>query len=195
MNEQHQELINRMMAGDRDCFHEIVQLYSEDVMRLSYSLLWNEEEAKDVLQETMLKLVTCLKNGKLRTNNGSIKGFLMTTSRNMCIDRLRRKNDFIHEINSDNVTSPTNSNIPEQIILINEDQIKTQFQKSLKNLSPLQRTVLVMHDVHDEKLKQISHELNITENSAKVHLHHARKKMRQYLAPFMRNHEERTQSS
>ena len=67
------DFIQRMRKGDRTSFDDVITWYADDVLRLSYLLLRDKEEAEDVLQETMLSLVRLVKEEKLHKSNGSIK--------------------------------------------------------------------------------------------------------------------------
>src|SRR5271169_5323695 len=49
------ELIARVLAGERDLFHELVLPYERSVYFAAYSVLRNEHDAEDVAQEAVLK--------------------------------------------------------------------------------------------------------------------------------------------
>jgi|GEM_PF-6000769 RNA polymerase sigma-70 factor (ECF subfamily) len=96
MNEQtfSSNLLQRLRSGDSSCFDDILALYAEDILRLCVLLLKNEEDAKDILQETLLRLIRAVRGGKLSQSNGHLKGYLITIARNLCIDKLRKKMDW-----------------------------------------------------------------------------------------------------
>ena len=48
-------LIARILAGERDLFHELVQPYERSVYFAAYSVLKNEQDTEDVAQEAVLK--------------------------------------------------------------------------------------------------------------------------------------------
>ena len=91
MNPSADDLITRIQTNDPACFKDIVSWYAADVLRLAYFLLQNRSEAEDVFQEAAIRLIRQARNGALRAQNGSIKGFLMKCARNICIDRLRKQ--------------------------------------------------------------------------------------------------------
>ena len=49
------ELIARVLAGEREMFHELVRPYEKSVYFAAYSLLQNEHDAEEVAQEAVLK--------------------------------------------------------------------------------------------------------------------------------------------
>ncbi len=52
---QERELIARILAGERQLFHELVRPYERSVYFAAYSILGNEHDAEDAAQETVLK--------------------------------------------------------------------------------------------------------------------------------------------
>ena len=52
---QERELVARILAGERQLFHELVRPYERSVYFAAYSVLDNEHDAEDVAQETVLK--------------------------------------------------------------------------------------------------------------------------------------------
>ncbi|MFH1742930.1 MAG: RNA polymerase sigma factor [bacterium] len=177
-------LVQRMLCGDRTSFDDVVERHAEEVLRLCKLLLRDPEEARDVLQETMLRLVRTVREGRFRAMNGSIKGFLTATARNLCIDRLRQKADFQTIEDEHGWTGPElrNSCTPDRVL--EETRFRAAFDQALARLTDTQRTVLVLHEVHGESHKQIGQILKINEECARSHLHDARKKMRTLLARF-----------
>ncbi len=57
---QESELIARILAGERQLFHELVRPYERSVYFAAYSILENEHDAEDVAQETVLKALRSL---------------------------------------------------------------------------------------------------------------------------------------
>ncbi len=180
MGNQH-DLIHRMLNNDPTSFQDILQWYAEDVLRLSFMLLRNSHDAQDILQESMLGLVNQVKQGKFRSANGSIKGFLLVTARNLCLNRLKRKIHF--EILNEHEEHIHGSVIPSQVL--ENKEFEGVIDQALDQLSPLQRIILVLHELQDESTQEIANELNLSVENVRMHLCRARKKMRAYLAPFI----------
>lgn len=177
-------LIDRMLDGDRTSFNDIVAWYAGDVLRLCIMLLRRREDAEDVLQESMLRLVKQVKAGRFRKQNGSIKGFLLQTARNLCIDKLRKKSGFL---------TSTDDYIIEKISVHESDtpaqatdakRLEDEFQKALGQLNDSQRTVFVLHELNGEPYKQIAQSLDISVEAVRKHMFRARKILIQQLASF-----------
>lgn len=184
MKNETSHLIERMLRGDRQSFEEIVTRYAEDVLRLAYVLLWDRDEAQDILQESLLRLVRVVRDGKFSRQNGSIKGFLITTARNLCIDRLRAKPNMLSFVEDESIEIQTIV-LPESPDTATDRlRFETAFQEALGLLTPSQRTVLVLYEVNGETYQSIAEVLNVSLDKVRVDLHRARRKMRLMLAAF-----------
>lgn len=181
---QDKRLTARMLVGDRTSFESVAALYADDVFRLSYSLLWNREEAEDVVQETFLTFVRHVRDGLFRQNNGSIKGFLLTVARNQCIDRLRKKSRFIERLDDIRALDELRrgSNTPDAVA--HHRDVEAAFQSGLAQLTDLQRTILVLHDLNEEPSETIAADLGLSAINVRTHLCRARKRMRTILEPY-----------
>ncbi len=184
MNAASSDLTRRMLQGDRTSFDDIVSWYSADILRLCYALLWDRDEAEDVLQEAMLRLVRMVKERRFRGSNGSVKGFLMTAARNCCIDRLRRKREFcsIEEDEPFTHTQLRETFTPD--IAADESRFQCAFEEALSHLTDAQRTVLVLYELNGESQQAIAKSLNVSVDCVKTHLCRARRKLRVLLEPY-----------
>ena len=178
-------LIKRMLQGDPACFDDITAWYADDVLRLCYGLLWDRQEAEDTFQEVLLRLIQTVKKGRFRKSNGSIKGFLMQTARNLCIDQLRKRVDFrsIDDTEIQRHSHMRTFHSPDRAL--DEDRFQTAFEESLAKLSDAQRTILVLSELNGESHQVIAAALNLSTDCVKTHLYRARKKMRILLEPYL----------
>ncbi|RJP33859.1 MAG: RNA polymerase sigma factor [Candidatus Omnitrophota bacterium] len=178
------DLIQRMLNGDPASFHDIIAWYADDVLRLCFLLLRDEEEARDIFQESLLKLAQMVKQGRFRTANGSIKGFLLTTARNLSLNRLRKHLRYEPIPEEDDVHSPELVNSYSPLQATNDARFESRFDAALAQLTDLQRTVIVLHELNGESTENIADTLDLTVENVRMHLCRARKHMRRILAPF-----------
>ena len=68
-----------------------------------------------------------------------------------------------------------------------ESQLHDLFEAGLGQLPDMQRTVLILRDIHEESFADIARDLGISVNCVKAHLSYARKTMRRILEPFLDN--------
>jgi len=183
MEQPPARMTQRLLAGDPTSFDDIVAWYAGDVLRLACLLLKNPEEAKDVLQEALIRLARVVKAGQFRTSNGSIKGFLLTAARNLCLDRLRSRIRFQSLEDVPDWQPPLLERVtPDR--LMDETRFQEAFEQALNRLTDTQRTILVLRDLQGESYGEIAHSLNLTVNAVTTHLCRARRTLRRLLAPF-----------
>ena len=185
MDRDTKDLIQRMRQGDPAGFQDVFTWYSKDVLRLAFLLLRDPEEAKDVLQETMLSLVRLVRDGRFRGSNGSIKGFLMIAARNDCINRLKKRKVFSSLPEEDEFVPASLQYAETPGKVMNDSLFENAFDHALAKLTEMQRTILVLHEVEGESQSQIAELLDLTVENVRMQLCRARKKMRQWLRPFI----------
>lgn len=139
----------------RDKLHHIALRY-----------LQNDEDAKDVLQESWLKLK--LKNNVSDPNEARNK--LVCVLRNVCIDRLRRTN--MKTI--DEVKTPVSLQYEMEV-----EDINTLENLLKEELTPLQQQIfnLVTHEGFD--YEHIAEELSMSVESVRMNMSRTRRKIRE----------------
>lgn len=139
----------------RDKLHHIALRY-----------LQNDEDAKDVLQDSWLKLK--LKNNVSDPNEARNK--LVCVLRNVCIDRLRRTN--MKTI--DEVKTPVSLQYEMEV-----EDINTLENLLKEELTPLQQQIfnLVTHEGFD--YERIAEELSMSVESVRMNMSRTRRKIRE----------------
>lgn len=176
--EKHHNQIN---LSDRHSFEDIVSKYAQDVLRLAYLLLQDRDEAEDVLQESLLKLVKRISQNHFQNRNGSIRAFLLTCARNHCIDILRKRNRHVFLEDNESLMESTPDAGLNPLSRLKEKDLHQQLDWALSILSIKQRTILVLFEVHNDSYEDIALSLNITVESVRKNLYRTRKKLRAIL--------------
>src|SRR6202045_1238542 len=81
-------LIERAQSGDREAFEELVHRYDRDVLRIALNILHKPEDARDVYQESFLKIYKNLPRFRFEC---SFYTWLYRIVTNVCLDHLRRR--------------------------------------------------------------------------------------------------------
>src|ERR1700735_428656 len=81
-------LIERAQSGERAAFDELVHRYDRDVLRLALSVLHSSEDARDVYQESFLKIYRNLHRFR---SECSFYTWIYRIVTNVCLDHLRRR--------------------------------------------------------------------------------------------------------
>lgn len=91
-DQEESVVMDRIACGDQGAFQDVFDRLSGDVFKLSYSLLLDRAAAEDAAQESFVRLWQRAVDWR---PEASIKTWLLTIARNVCLDLIRkRKNDL-----------------------------------------------------------------------------------------------------
>ncbi len=178
---QVQQLVEDAKDGDHRAFEQLVRHTYADTYTLAYRLLGNEEDARDVVQETYLRAHKGLK--KFR-GDAQLSTWLHRITANCASSYLGRKTKHRHEPldSEDGLIDEHPSGDP--VKRADLGVLRTQLTDALMQLPPKLRAVVVLRDIYDLPHEAIAEQLDISESAAKVRLHRARKRLRERLYPL-----------
>ena len=164
-------------------FNELLVSYKSPLQFFALKLTADEEEAKALLQETMLKAITY--RDKLLTKS-SIKGWLYTIMKNTFINQYRRGSKFnqiMDKMQAQSYVSTASSNVsvaPDKKINVLE------MEEAIDSLSDEYRIPFRMK-LEGYKYKEIGDEMGIPIGTVKSRIFLARKQLTSALPEFNRN--------
>ena len=89
MTQTERDIITRCQQGDKDAFRWVVQTHQRMIFSLALKMLCNEEEAKDMVQETFIRVWLRIRD---LDQQKTISTWIYTIASRLCIDKLRRTN-------------------------------------------------------------------------------------------------------
>jgi RNA polymerase sigma-70 factor, ECF subfamily len=182
------DLIVRVLAGERELFHELVRPYEKVVYFAAYSLLQNEHDAEEVAQETVLK---ALKNLHTFRAEAKFSTWLTSIALNEARGRLRH-NRLIEFESADAVPDENSGDFTPAVIsdwrevpsdALDRKELREMLQDAIQKLPPIYREVLVLRDVQDCNIAETAAALGVSEGVVKTRLLRARLMMQKELAP------------
>jgi RNA polymerase sigma-70 factor (ECF subfamily) len=175
------ELVAAARAGDHEAFEAIVRATYADTYTLAYRLTGDEEDARDVVQESYLRAYRGLKRFR---GDAQFTTWLYRITANCASTQLGRRNRHRHDELLDD--APLADLDPDHDPQARTEGAATRdrLTAALRDLPPRLRAVVVLRDVYDLPHEAIAAELGISESAAKVRLHRARKKLREHLFPL-----------
>jgi RNA polymerase sigma-70 factor (ECF subfamily) len=183
--EEH-SLIRKAQAGDRVAFEDLVRRYDRDVLRLAVNLVHRAEDARDIYQESFLRVYRNLHRFRFEC---SFYTWLYRIVTNAALDHLRRRtsrredqapaiddaegsaHDFF-----DRQPAPAAEANPERNLLGRE--LGQHIEAAMKRLSSRERVVFEMKHYHGMKLRAIGDFLGTSEETVKNSLFRATRKLR-----------------
>lgn len=176
MSIELQSLIVAAQAGDDEAFNELVRRTYTETYTLAYRLMGNPDDAADVVQETYLRAFRSL--GRFR-GDAQFSTWLYRITANCASTHRVRRGRHRHDPLEEQFLPVDVSNSPESKADSSVD--RAVLTAAIEQLPANLRSVLILKDVYDLPHEAIAEELGISEVTAKVRLHRARKKLRDRL--------------
>ena len=185
------ELIARILAGERELFHQLIRPYERRVYFAAYSILGNDSDAEDVAQEAVLK---ALKNLPSFRGEAKFGTWLVSIAINEARARLRHKKvlkfdsiDAGQEDEDGNVVPSVLSDwreIPSEAL--ERKELRELLRSALESLPQIYREVLMLRDVQEFNIADAASMLGVNEGVVKTRLLRARLMMQKILAPHLK---------
>lgn len=179
------------LKGDQRAFEVLLKRYSTPLFNFIYRFLGDYDQACDVLQQVSLRFFTSLP--KLGTGE-PFKPWLFQVARNCCVDELRRRRRYaiqfsqLESENSDGELSflgdmPDPGPLPDE--LIEHHDLQRLLHKTIQELPPKFRAVVVLRYASQLSFSEIGRALNMPEATAKTYFHRAKVLLRKMLSGQM----------
>ncbi len=184
MERSDHELLAAARGGDRGALEALLLRYQAKVYRFGMKMCRDPEDAKDVLQDTLLAMARTVRDFR---GASSLSTWLYSIARSFCIKRRRRTKaaaagiDAAHEAAI--ASAPHPGPTPEQDI--ENRQIEAVLAQAIASLAPMYREVLVLRDLEGLTAPQVAEVLGISVDAVKSRLHRARLTVRESLAPVL----------
>jgi len=181
------DLLAAARGGDVDALDALIVRYQPRVYRFGVRMCSDVEDARDVLQETLLAMARSVRDFRA---DSSLSTWLYTIARRFCMKKRRkskfapRQEESLEALSGerlDVLSAPTRD--PEQELARRE--LGAALDTAIASLDPPQREVLVLRDVEGLTAADVAKVLGLTVEAVKSRLHRARLAVRQKLAPAL----------
>lgn len=167
--------INNAKNGSQTAFKFLLDYFWNDVYRFQLKRINNEYEAEDITIETFSKAFDKIKSFN---DKFEFKTWLITISKNIQIDKSRKKNAAIHSQYSDTSDEqvkkiPDDAPTPEDTLITKQNL--AELLNFIKQLKPHYQDVINLRYFHEMSYLEIAEELEEPLNNVKVRLLRARK--------------------
>lgn len=185
--ESDQRLLERARAGDEDALEALIERHQARVYRFGMKMCGDPEDAKDVLQETLLALARGVRDFR---GASSVSTWLYTVARSFCIKK-RRKSVFApaEQRSLDGETAPETAELASPVKGPDEALVEKRIEGALENaitaLEPANREVLLLRDVEGLTAPEVAEVLGLSVQAVKSRLHRARLEVRAALSPLL----------
>jgi len=173
-------LVVAARAGERAAIQSLLERYQDRIFGFGLRMCGDSEDAKDVLQETLLAAARTV--GSFR-GDASVSTWLYTIARSFCIKQRRRgKFEPTDEISLDGATFRIATQTPGPDEQAARDETKRAVVAALESLEPAAREIVILRDIEGLTAAEVAQVTGTSESAVKSRLHRARSMLRDRLA-------------
>lgn len=174
-----EEVVARVRTGDVALFEILMRRHNQRLYRVVRSLIRNEAEVEDVMQEAYLHAYTSLDGF---AGFSSFATWLTRIGLNEALGRLRKRRRLepVEDLpdQTENLMEPAPT--PEDVASSRETA--RLVERAIDRLPSIHRTVLMLRDIQQLSTEETASILQVSEDAVKVRLHRARLALRETLA-------------
>ncbi len=177
------ELVERILAGEKQLFEWIMRRYNQRLFRIGISILGNDTEVEDAMQNAYVKAYQHLSQFEQRA---SLSTWLVKILMNECLAqknkkaRLKLTNIEYHPENIGSMKTPS-------AILMNKE-VGIALEAAIAQLPEKYRLVFMLREIEELPVKETGEILGIEEANVKVRLNRAKSMLRQNLGKGIKEH-------
>lgn len=163
-----QELIEGFTKGEKKYMETLINRHKKNVYSYIIISVKNRDVADDIFQETFIKVINSLKNGKY-VDKGKFLSWVIRIAHNLTIDYFRKEKNLNTYSNDDGEVDLFNSqkysdeNIEDKII---GEQIETDLRSIVEYLPEEQKEVILLRHYGNLSFKEIAENTNVSINTA-----------------------------
>ena len=184
MDPTDQTLVNAARRGDPEALEALLERYAPAVYRFGVKMCGNPEDAKDVLQETLIAAVRGLREFR---GDSSPATWLYAVARSFCAKKHRVSKfapaNTVSLEERGAADTPAAGPMPEEVVANRE--LAELLDRELDSLEPSYREVLLLRDVEGLTAPEVAEVLGVSTDAVKSRLHRARAELRSRLEPLL----------
>ena len=181
------ELLERARSGDDAALEALLDRHQAQIYRFGMRMCRDPEDAKDVLQETLLAMARGVREFR---GASSVSTWLYTIARSFCVKK-RRKSKFAPDAESSiegdlaakghDLVDPAST--ADEVLAGKE--VERALEQAIAQLAPPYREVLILRDVEGLTAPEVAEVLGVSVDAVKSRLHRARLSVRSAVAPLL----------
>lgn len=175
-----EDLIARAQRGDRSALEALLAQHAPAIYRFGLRMCRDPEDARDILQDTLLQMATHI--GEF-AGRSSLSSWLFALARSACA---RRRRGLKNQPMAPEDRAPDREDLsPGPELAAERQELAVLMEQALHGLPEAYREVLLLRDVEGLSAPEAAASLGISVEATKSRLHRAREALRQALRPVL----------
>ena len=184
-------LIARIVAGEKELFHELIRPYERMVYLTLFAIVKNESEAEDGAQEAVISAYRHLASFR---GDAKFSTWLVTIAINEGRKRLRKAKTAAEESIEEKEEAHEGDYSPapltdwQEIPLeaLERKELREALRVAVRDLPDIYRQVFTLRDLEELNVEETAQALGINPGAVKVRLHRARMMLQKRLVPYLK---------
>lgn len=183
MSDLDARLVERARGGDAEAFDGLVRRHIRAARAVAMAVVANPHDADDVCQDAF---ITALQRLEQCRDPGRFAGWLLQIVRNGALNRIRyEKSRPAWPLEA--ASAQAGGSLPSRDL--ERAELRRQLTDGLDTLTPVQREVVLLHDLEGWPHRDIAELLGVAEGTSRYHLSTARRALRKVLHPLITGEE------
>lgn len=179
---QEKRLVSRARRGDAAALRALVDAHKDRLFAFVRRMIRNHHDAEEIVQDALLKAFASLDSFSTEYRFST---WLFTIAYRLCLNSMRRKRSLTGEMNFDVLASGEGGADAPAMESDAAREIKKTLWNAVDRLSPPQRAAVLLFYQHERNCQDIADVLELPVATVKSHLHRARARLKELLAPIV----------
>lgn len=186
LSESEKYLIESIKKGDGKAFEHLFKMSYSNLCKYAGNLVFSQAIAEDLVMDVFVKLWEAEDHLSV---NSSLNGYLFASVHNHCINYLTRRHKRFTELKPETIER-LNALVPVYEDSVSADNIdlvilSKRLEKCVELLPDECKKIFLMSRNEDLANKEIASRLGISENTVKVQIYKALKKLKIFLKDYL----------
>lgn len=181
---EEKELLDAARSGDRHAIERLLAAHQPQVYRFGLRMCRDEEDAEDVLQDTLLTMARGI--GDFR-GASSLSTWLFSIARSHCAKKRRRSKhapEEVRPLEGAEVEALADPSSPADEAIARK-RLEAALEGAIRSLDPKYREILILRDVEGLPAAEVAQVTGLGVAAVKSRLHRARLAIRERLSPLL----------
>lgn len=184
------KLIERAKGGDREAFRVLVEKHQRRAFTIAFSLVRDENDAKEIVQEAFVRVFKGLKSFQ---GTSSFFTWLYRILHNLSIDHLRKpevramekrrgqRDEQNPEEMDDDFPTMARFERADPVAFARRKEVAAKLEAALDTLPDYHRSVILMRELEGLSYEEMAQAMNVSKGTIMSRLFHARQKLQKVL--------------
>ncbi len=166
--------VQRIQAGDTECFACLIDRYSERVYALIVKVVRNREDAEELVQDVFMKVFKHLPSFK---GDSSLATWIYRIAYNTAISETRKKKHELLVLEETQWANTSEEDAADAWGLTDSAEQVERLEKALERLSADERFLILLYYMEDKTVEEIAVISGLTQTNVKTKLFRIRKRL------------------